>query len=99
MKADRADGAKSRAIEDDAKRCRRLMRNGRQRELYGPKHRRRRHHFVERGDAMCPRCEQSISPDDLWDLGHDDRNPSLERPEHRGCNRTAANQLRTSREW
>jgi len=53
-----------------------------------------------RGDRLiCPRCDLGIGPDDLWDLGHDDYNPGLERPEHRACNRAAANQLKTSREW
>jgi len=34
-----------------------------------------------------------------WDLGHDDYNPAIERPEHRECNRAAPNRLLTSREW
>jgi hypothetical protein len=46
-----------------------------------------------------PHCGLGIGPDDLWDLGHDDYNPAVERPEHRECNRRAANQLKTSREW
>jgi hypothetical protein len=48
---------------------------------------------------ICPRCGLGIGPDDLWDLGHDDYNPRIERPEHRSCNRAAANQLKTSTEW
>jgi len=35
----------------------------------------------------------------LWDLGHDDYGPQIERPEHRGCNHAAANRLKTSRVW
>ena len=40
------------------------------------------------GDYWMARC-----------VGHDDWNPRIERPEHRTCNRRAANQLKTSREW
>jgi hypothetical protein len=81
----------------------RRVKNARQRTMYGPTHRRRRAQFarrIERGEfPMCPRCGLGIGPDDLWDLGHDDYDPRLERPEHRACNRAAANQLKTSREW
>jgi hypothetical protein len=82
---------------------RRLVRNARQREVYGPNHRRRRRQYalrIERGEEiLCPRCGLPIGPDQFWDLGHDDVNPSLERPEHRACNRAAPNRLPTSREW
>jgi hypothetical protein len=45
----------------------------------------------ERGDCpICPRCNLGTGPDDLWDLGHDDYDPHIERPEHRLCNRRAA---------
>ena len=71
--------------------------------MYGPTHRRRRAQFsrrIERGEVLiCPRCELPIGPDQLWDLGHDDYDPRIERPEHRLCNRRAANELKTSREW
>ena len=29
----------------------------------------------------------------------DDYDPNVERPEHRSCNRRAANELKTSRDW
>ena len=81
----------------------RLMKNKRQREMWGPVHRRRRVQFarrIERGDeVICPRCGLPVGPDQEWDLGRDDSNPRMERPEHRWCNRRAANQLKTSREW
>jgi hypothetical protein len=77
--------------------------NRRQRELYGPAHTRLRRQWarrIERGELpICPRCGHGIGPDQLWDLGHDDANPRFERPEHRACNRAAANQVKTSRVW
>ena len=80
-----------------------MARNRRQRELYGPKHRRRRRQFAQRIDrgevVLCPRCKSPIGPDQHWDLGHDDHDPAIERPEHRECNRAAPNRLQTSREW
>jgi hypothetical protein len=101
--ADRRERAKSSAIENADQRRMRLVRNKRQRELYGATHRRLRRQFarrIERGEMpICPRCGLSIGPDELWDLGHDDFNPSIERPEHRTCNRAAPNQLKTSRVW
>jgi hypothetical protein len=104
IEADTRQRAESSAIERDHQRRLRLaIRNRRQRELYGPKHNRRRREFarrLERGElVICPRCEEPIGPDQLWDLGHDDRDPSRSRPEHRVCNRAAANALKTSREW
>lgn len=51
---------------------------------------------VAAGLAYCWRClsegkskqEAWISPDEDWDLGHDDRDRSVYRgPEHRRCNR------------
>jgi hypothetical protein len=101
---DPRDAANPRAIEAEAERRRRLnVRNRRQRDLYGPAHRRRRRLFaqrLERGELIvCPRCNQPVGPDQHWDLGHDDFNPSIERPEHRGCNRAAPNRLHTSRDW
>jgi hypothetical protein len=89
--------------EEGVQRRKVIARNRRQRELYGPKHRRRRRQFaqrIERGEEiLCPRCKSPIGPDQLWDLGHDDYNPAIERPEHRECNRAAPNRLQTSREW
>jgi len=95
--------AKSASMVNAERERKRRVKNARQRTMYGPTHRRRRAQFarrIERGEfPMCPRCGLGIGPDDLWDLGHDDYDPRLERPEHRACNRAAANQLKTSREW
>jgi hypothetical protein len=46
---------------------------------------------VATGAVTCWRCGQLIEPGEAWDLGHDDRNPSIYRgPEHAGrCNRSA----------
>ena len=103
MDADRGGRAKSSEIESPEQRRKRLVRNARQRTMYVPTHRRRRAQFsrrIERGEVLiCPRCLLPIGPDQDWDLGHDDWNPSIERPEHRACNRRAANELKTSREW
>jgi hypothetical protein len=81
----------------------RLIRNRRQREMYGPAHNRRRKQFakrIERGEEIrCPRCGDFVGPDQEWDLGHDDYNPALERPEHRACNRSAPNLQPHSRVW
>ena len=88
---------------DHERRLRLALRNRRQRDLYGPKHHRRRREFarrIERGELIiCPRCEEPIGRDQFWDLGHDDYNPAIERPEHRECNRAAPNLLPHSREW
>ncbi len=104
MSPDSSERTQSSAIEADRERRLRLaLRNRRQRELYGPKHQRRRREFarrLERGEIfVCPRCEAEITQDSDWDLGHDDRDPAWTRPEHRSCNRAAANALKTSREW
>ena len=104
MDADARGGSKSSAIESDHERRMRLaLRRRRERDLYGPKHIRRRRAFarrLERGEVfVCPRCEGEITVDSVWDLGHNDRDPSWTRPEHRSCNRASANELKTSREW
>ena len=103
MAADTREQAKFPAIESAEQRRVRLVRNKRQRELYGKRHHRLRRQWARRIERfelpICPRCLEPIGPDQLWDLGHDDLNPNLERPEHRTCNRAAANQLKTSREW
>ena len=95
--------AKSSEIESSEQRRKRMVKNKRQREMWGPAHRRRRVQFarrIERGEVLiCPRCGLPIGPDQDWDLGHDDWNPRIERPEHRTCNRAAPNRLLTSREW
>ncbi len=89
--------------EDAAERRRRLVRNRKQRELYGPAHRRRRRQLalrIERGEEiLCPRCSLPIGADQNFDLGHDDLDPAITRLEHRTCNRAAPNRLPTSREW
>ena len=60
---------------------------------------------VEAGDAYyAPRCGKWISPNEPWDLGHDDTDRTKYRgPEHRACNRGAPDQAevprRQSREW
>jgi hypothetical protein len=55
---------------------------------------------LERGEEiLCPRCVYVIGPVQQWDLGHDDIDPRIERPEHRECKRPAPNRLITSREW
>jgi hypothetical protein len=99
--ADAGDTAGSSTIEGRARA--RLARNRRQRELYGTKHHRRRRQYarrLKRGEVfICPRCEGEITDDSEWELGHDDRDPSRSVPEHRTCNRSAANALKTSREW
>ena len=66
--ADTRQRAESSAIEaDHERRLRMALRNRRQRELYGPKHQRRRREFarrIERGELfVCPRCEGEIRPD------------------------------------
>jgi hypothetical protein len=96
--ADAGDTAGSSTIEGRARA--RLARNRRQRELYGPKHHRRRREFarrLKRGEVFI--CEGQITDDSEWELGHDDRDPLRSVPEHRTCNRSAANALKTSRVW
>jgi hypothetical protein len=101
--ADSRKQAKSTPIESFERRRLRLARNRRQRELYGSRHHRLRRQWARRIERfelpICPRCGRGIGPDELWDLGHDDYDPRIERPEHRACNRAAANELRTSRQW
>ena len=98
------DSSERARIESDHERRLRLaLHDRRQRNLYGPKHQRRRREFarrIERGELIiCPRCNGEIGPDQLWDLGHADEDPTWTRPEHRTCNRAAAVALKTSREW
>jgi hypothetical protein len=58
---------------------------------YGSHHKKVRRRYalqVKAGKATCWRCGLPIAPDEPWDLGHDDDNPSSHRgPEHRACNR------------
>ena len=103
MPADARGRAKFPPIETAAERRKRLVRNRKARQLYPPAHHRRRRQFaarIERGEEIkCPRCGQVIGADQFWDLGHDDYDPAIERPEHRSCNRSAPNRLPKSREW
>jgi hypothetical protein len=104
MPADSGNLADRSAIEQDHERRMRLaLHNRRQRELYGVKHTRRRREFarrLERGEVIyCFRCGEEIGLDQFWELDHDDRDPSRSFPAHRSCNRSAANALKTSREW
>ena len=100
---DQSRSSRQRKIDAALSERRRLVRNAHDREVYGPTHRRRRRQYalrIERGEeVICPRCGLPIGADQHWDLGHDDFNPSLERPEHRACNRAAPNRLLHSREW
>jgi hypothetical protein len=61
---------------------------------YGYEHRRKRKLWiprVERGEVVCPRCEQLIVPGEPWDLGHDDEDRRIYAgPEHERCNRATA---------
>ena len=49
--------------------------------------------------VTCPRCEEQVTPDQDWDLGHQEDlalggHPlSVMVPEHRTCNRRAGGQL------
>jgi hypothetical protein len=90
-------------METPDERRMRLVKNARHRELYGPRHHRLRRQWERRIEAseapICPRCGRGIGPDEAWDLGHDDVDPRIERPEHRACNRGAPNRCITSREW
>jgi RNA polymerase-binding transcription factor DksA len=67
--ADTPDPAKSAAMLNAERERKRLVKNARQRTMYGPTHRRRRAEFarhIERGDfPTCPRCGMGIGPDDL----------------------------------
>lgn len=51
--------------------------------------------------ADCWRCGEHITPDQLWDLGHDDRDKALYRgPECRPCNRaTSGRRQQRERRW
>jgi hypothetical protein len=62
---------------------------------YGTKHHHLRSYFkplVEAGQAVCWRCGKPIGKGEPWDLGHnDDDRTRYNGPEHRTCNRGAAN--------
>ena len=66
MSADQADRPISLPIESGRENWLRLVRNKKQRERYGPAHRRRRRDFarrIERGEIFsCARCGEEIGP-------------------------------------
>lgn len=70
---------------------------------YGYRHRETRRRWEQRvraGGVTCWRCRQAISPDDPWDLGHDDHDRTRYRgPEHRHCNRSAGGQAKRRGSW
>jgi hypothetical protein len=59
--------------------------------------------LVASGSVRCARCGELIAPDEPWDLGHVDGDPTrYQGPEHRRCNRaTAAHRVerKVSRQW
>jgi hypothetical protein len=101
--ADASDTRENPAIEDRSPQRKRLVRNRRHRERYGPRHRRRRREWqarIRRGEPVaCCRCGQPIGDDQTWELDHDDVDPEVEAPAHRACNWAAPNRVRTSRVW
>jgi hypothetical protein len=56
---------------------------------------------VINGTATCWRCTQPITPDEAWDVGHVDGDPTLYAGhEHARCNRaTAGRQHAQPRRW
>lgn len=78
---------------------------------YGAAHQRERAKWkplVEAGLVVCWRCRKPISPQTVWDLGHDDDDRSQYRgPEHVKCNRATAGRRKrrgtppaqASRDW
>jgi len=61
---------------------------------YGWRHAKNRaewHKIVLAGGVRCVRCGEVIEPDEPWDLGHVDGDPSrYQGPEHRRCNRATS---------
>jgi hypothetical protein len=78
-------------------------------EGYGYGHRQVRKSYarqVATGTVTCARCGGLISPDEDWDLGHNDHDRrQYVGPEHAGCNRATAGRRtgiqrrRHSRRW
>jgi hypothetical protein len=91
-----ADDSTSRAKESDVERRRRL-RNRKQVERYGGRHRRRRRELarqLEDGELLhCVLCRQPIGPDQQWQLGS-----TTGEAEHVECRRRFVGS-RTSRRW
>jgi hypothetical protein len=60
---------------------------------YGPEHRKLRaetQRTVDNGEATCWRCGHPITPEQPWDLGHNDNDRTrYAGPEHQHCNRSA----------
>ena len=59
---------------------------------YGANHKRTRQAWtatVERGEAICSRCNGSIQPGEPWDLDHTPDRAAYMGPAHRACNRAA----------
>jgi hypothetical protein len=82
--ADSHEQAKSAAMVNAERERKRLVKNARQRTMYGPTHRRRRAQFarrIERGELLiCPRCVLPIGPDQLWDLATTTTTPTSSAP-------------------
>lgn len=77
--------------------CRRghdKARGSREQRGYTPQHRAIRTGYepaVKAGLITCWRCGQPITPEQPWDLGHDDHDRTRYRgPEHQACNRATA---------
>jgi hypothetical protein len=94
-----ADPARLRAIEEH----RRILKNRKAKLRYGRRHREMRLLFareVATGRARCARCGELIDPFEPWDADHDDYDERLYiGPSHARCNRAAANECKTSRDW
>ena len=101
--ADHADRARSLPIEASREPWLRLVRNRKNRERYGPAHRRRRRELfrrLERGEVFaCFRCGGELDYDSDWELDHDDHDPTRSFPSYRSCNRGAPHRNVTSRDW
>ena len=72
-----------------------MTRPSRQERGYDAAHNRLRglwKHRIKQGGVTCWRCGDPITPNEPWDLGHDDHDRSKHRgPEHAArCNRSAA---------
>ena len=56
---------------------------------YGYAHKKKRTRWavkVRMGTVVCARCGETIAPNQLWDLDHDDANPNRYLgPSHRRC--------------